>query len=160
MKRFVLTSVALGFAALSLSACGKKAPDQATASPDSLPGISVTDGRLVLPAVKGNPGAVYFNITYNGDDVAMLRAADVKGAKSAMLHDTVKSGDMMSMSDLPPVKLDKGVTVKFEPGGKHVMAMNLDDSLKPGGTTDVTLTFTGGDKTTFPVKIFAAGDTH
>ena len=46
----------------------------------------------------------------------------------------------------------------FEPGKLHVMAMDLDDTLQKGGTTDVTLEFTGGDQAEFPVQILAAGD--
>ena len=40
----------------------------------------------------------------------------------------------------------------------HVMAMELDDTLAAGGETEVTLTFVGGDKVSFPVEIRAAGD--
>ncbi|MBN8937819.1 MAG: copper chaperone PCu(A)C, partial [Rhizobiales bacterium] len=101
MKGTVLAAVALGVSAIALSSCGQKAPEKTDVSPNALPGISITDGKLVLPAVKGNPAAVYFNITYSGDDVAMIRAVDVKGAKSAMLHDTVKSGGMTSMNEMP-----------------------------------------------------------
>ncbi len=158
MKSAIFASAALAIAAIGLSGCGEQASDGTEAAPDAKPGITVTDGRLVLPAVKGNPGAVYFNITYNGDDTAVLRAAAVQGAKSAMIHETFENDGEMSMGEALPTNLKKGDTVKFEPGGKHVMAMELDDTLAAGATTEVTLTFLGGDKLTFPATILAAGD--
>jgi hypothetical protein len=36
--------------------------------------------------------------------------------------------------------------------------MHLDDRLKPGGTTTLTLAFTSGQKATLPVEILAAGN--
>ncbi len=65
----------------------------------------------------------------------------------------------MTMDEALPTNFEaKGDTVKFAPGGKHVMAMELDDTLAAGETTEVTLTFLGGDKLTFPATILAAGD--
>ena len=49
-------------------------------------------------------------------------------------------------------------TVKFEPGGTHVMAMNLADTIAAGGQANVTVTFVGGDEVTFPAEVRAAGD--
>ena len=38
------------------------------------------------------------------------------------------------------------------------MAMNLADTVKAGSKSDVTLTFVGGDKVSFPADVRAAGD--
>ena len=40
----------------------------------------------------------------------------------------------------------QGETIKFEPGGKHVMAFDLSPELKAGAKTELTLTIAGGDK--------------
>lgn len=160
MKCTILAGAMLVVAGIGLAACGQgaKQAQQTSAAPEGMPGITVSDGRLVLPAVKGNPGAVYFNVDYSGDDVAMIRAVHVDGAKSATLHQTVKEPNGVSqMQELLNVKVVKGQTMKFEPGGKHVMATDLDPSLKPGDTTEVTLTFLGGDKMSFPAKVEAPG---
>ena len=45
-----------------------------------------------------------------------------------------------------------------KPGGTHVMAMDLADTLAAGGETEVTVTFVGGDKVSFPAEVRAAGD--
>ena len=38
------------------------------------------------------------------------------------------------------------------------MANDLADTVAAGSTADVTLTFVGGDKITFPAEVRAAGD--
>lgn len=160
MKSTILASAMLAAAGIGLAACGQgaKQAQQTSVAPEGMPGITVSDGRLVLPAVKGNPGAVYFNVDYTGDDVAMIRAVHVDGAKTATLHETVTGPNGVSqMQEMLNVKVNKGTTLKFEPGGKHVMAMDLDPSLKVGDTTEVTLTFLGGDKVSFPAKVEAPG---
>ena len=51
-----------------------------------------------------------------------------------------------------------GGSAKFEPGEHHVMAMKLADSVTAGSQADVTVTFVGGNKVTFPAEVRAAGD--
>ena len=143
----------MGVAALGPVACGE-APEPAAAGPAAPEGISVTNARLMLPAVAGNPGAVYFDIANSGTSNRMLRAASVKGATSAMMHTT--SAD--SMQETLQIMVPSGETVKFEPGGTHVMAMGLADTVVAGSKADVTLTFVGGLTATFPAEVRAAGD--
>lgn len=159
MKSTLFTSVALALGALGLSACGSGGEPAAEASPDGFPGIEVSNARLVLPAVKGNPGAAYFDVDYSGDGAAMIRAASVAGAESTMMHYTAESSDgTTAMHELPQIKVDKGKTLKFEPGGNHLMAMGLPDTLKAGDSVEITITFVGGDKISFPAEVRAAGD--
>jgi copper(I)-binding protein len=158
MKTAIFASAALALSALLLAGCqGRETPAANTRS-NAVEGISITDGKLVLPAVKGNPGAVYF--TAHNDTVGpkMIRKVTVKGAKSAAIHQMAEWDGKMDMQEVSQVSVPAQEELAFKPGGLHVMAMDLDDTLKKGGTTDVTLTFVGGDEATFPVEILAAGD--
>jgi copper(I)-binding protein len=160
MRSTILTGAMLAIAAIGVGGCGQGAnqSEPSAAAPDGFPGIKVNDGRLVLPAVKGNPAALYFNLDYTGDDIAMIRAVHVDGAQSAELHESTKSpSGVVEMHKIVQLLVPKGQTLKFEPGGNHVMVLKLDDTLKAGGTTEVTLTFAGGDKTSFPATIEPAG---
>lgn len=161
MKAARFAAVAIALACFGLAGCHQQsnapaAPPSASA-PDAPAGLSVSNGRLVLPAVKGNPGAVYFDIANHGDADTSIAGVSVDGAKSAMLHTTVQSGGMSSMTAMASIPVPKGQTVRFAPGGNHVMAMDLDSSLMSGGKTDVTLTFATGDKISFPAAIEAPG---
>lgn len=162
MKSAVLTGVALALASVGLVGCQQASEqpssEQTQAAPDGPAGIAVSQGRLVLPPVKGNPAAVYFEIANNGEADTQIVGVAVDGAQSAMLHETVQSDGISSMHHRDAVPLTKGSTVPFAPGGYHVMAMNLSDDLQAGGSTEVTLTFANGDKVSFPVEIRSPGD--
>lgn len=157
MKRSIWTAAALALVALGPVACGE-APTESAADPDAPAGISADDARLMLPAVPGNPGAVYFDIANNGADTATILSVHVEGAGSAMMHRMTMSDGQASMEAAPRVEVPAGETVRFAPGGLHVMAMDLADTLVAGGATEVTLTFASGDKISFPAEVRAAGD--
>ena len=150
MKRAIWMAAALGIAAVGLAGCGEQ-PEPAETAPEGPAGISVVDARLMLPAVKGNPGAVYFEVKHAGTANLMIRAVSVAGAGSATMH----SPDMLALDQ---VGVAPGGSAKFAPGEQHVMAMDLDDTVTAGSQVEVTLTFVGGDKYSFPAEVRAAGD--
>lgn len=159
MKSSLFMGVALSLGALALSACGSGSEPAADAAPEGFPGIEVSNARLVLPAVKGNPGAAYFDVDYDGDRAAMIRAASVAGAQSTTIHSTVENPDgTTTMAELAQVPVKKGTKLTFEPGANHVMATGLPDTLKAGDSIEITITFVGGDKTSFPAEVRAAGE--
>ncbi|MEY4239048.1 MAG: hypothetical protein RL339_1649 [Pseudomonadota bacterium] len=153
MKRFAPLFLAVSIAALS--ACGQQpAKDEAASTaPEAKPGLALSEGQLVLPAVKGNPAGGYFTLANNGDKAVTLAAVSVTGAARAEMHET--TGE--SMAPLAGLEIKPGETVKFERGGKHVMAFELDPALTAGGTTELTLTFADGDKLSAPLKLEAPG---
>lgn len=151
--RLLLAPALLGLAALGLAGCQQQPAGSAdaTAAPEAKPGLTVTDGRLILPVVKGNPAGIYFTVANAGAKAWMLAAVSIDGAGKAEMHET-QGG---KMSAVPQVEVPAGGTVKFEPGALHVMAFELDDKLVAGGTAEMTLTFADGDKISAPLKIEA-----
>ena len=142
---------------LTLGACQQadKAPDAtASTAPEAKPGLAVSEGTLVLPAVKGNPGVAYFTVTNSGTAKAALAAVSVDGAAKAEMHET-KGG---SMAPVDQVDVDPNGSAKFAPGGLHVMLFDLDPKLTAGSSTEMTLTFADGDKVSAQLAIKAAGD--
>ena len=149
MKR---VSAMLLIATVALSACGQPT-EQAASAPDAKPGLALSAGRLVLPAVKGNPAGGYFTLRNGGEKPVNLAGVFVTGAARAELHETVGE----KMAPITKLGLKPGESVEFKPGGKHVMAFELDPSLAPGGSAEITLTFEGGDKLSGPLKLEPAG---
>lgn len=156
MRNRIWIAVALGLASVGLASCGEK-PKQAETAPEAPAGLSVTNARLMLPAVKGNPGAVYFDIKNDSDKSVMIRAAAVAGAGSAVLHQMGTWNNQPNMDEIFQIAVPAKGELKFEPAGLHVMANDLADTVTPGGTAEVTLTFVGGDKISFPAEVRAAG---
>ena len=144
-------------AAVTLTSCGDST-DAVEQAPEGAPGLAIENARLVLPAVGGNPGAVYFDLTYTGETNAMLSAVSVAGAQESMMHQYGEEDLKVQMIPLDPVPLTDGSNIAFEPGGKHVMAMGLSGELAAGGSTQVTFILDNGDKTTVDAEILAAGD--
>lgn len=152
-------ALTLAVGSVALAACSDNAPDQIEAEvPEGIAGLEITNARMMLPPVSGNPAAVYFDLAYGGEKNIAIRRADVAGAERAELHDMMEYNFEMTMGEMPPLMMEPGDEVSFEPGGKHVMAFNLSPDLAAGGTTEVTLTIAGGDKHSFEVPIQAAGD--
>jgi len=159
MRGQVLAAAVLAAMALLPAACsGGDEPAQQSGDPDAPEGIAVIDARLLLPPVSGNPAAIYFDIANTSGRDVMIRAVNVQGAGTALLHTTATWNLQTDMQEVFQQPVVAGETVSFEPGGLHVMASELADTLVPGSTTEVTLTFVGGDKISFPAEVRAAGD--
>lgn len=141
-------------AAGGLSGCGQEtAPVQQQAAD----AIAVTDGRMVLNAVSGRPAAIYFNLANNSDKPITLRGVEVAGAGSAMMHSYQEWDGQMVMGEMAPLVVQPGGATRFEPGGQHVMAMDVASNVQAGGSTDVTLKLLGGGRRTFSISILAPG---
>ena len=150
----------LGAAALlSLAACNSapEAPASETAASEA-GGLTVTNARLVLAPVSGNPAAVYFDLSYAGSGDVTLAGVTVEGAGMTMVHQTVEKDGAMAMMGADPIALTKGANVVFAPGGLHVMAMEPSADWSPGGTVNVTLTLSDGTTYSFPATVRAAGE--
>ncbi|WP_054944837.1 MULTISPECIES: copper chaperone PCu(A)C [Novosphingobium] len=157
--RSVAVASVLAIAA-SLAACQQsEAPaDNATeaadsGNPDAKPGISGSDGRMILPVVAGRPGAVYFTIRNDGPQSATLVGVHVAGAGEVQMHKT-EGGRMTSVDSL---EIAPGGILEFAPGGYHVMAFDIDDTLKSGENAELTLTFSDGDKLSMPLTVETMG---
>ena len=157
IARNIIAPAMLALVMAGLAACQSEPPAD-NAAPEGKPGVEVSHARLVLPAVAGNPAAVYFDVVNNGDDTAVIRAADTAGSASTDMHMMVKAAGRMYMDGMTPLNLVKGEPASFEPGGKHLMVNGLDPVPTVGSNVEVTLTFMGGDKLSFPAKVQAAGD--
>jgi copper(I)-binding protein len=146
-------------AMLALSACGGAAEAPAAeAVAGQVPGITITNPRLVLAPVAGNPAAVYFDLAYDGDQGLTIRKADVEGAGMAMMHDYGEWDGKVQMMEALPVGLTKGTKIEFKPGALHVMAMEPSKTWKPGDKVKVTLTMSGGTTQVFEAEVRAAGE--
>lgn len=157
-SRQVFASLAVSGMAALLISCGEEAEAPVAEAPgDCPPGITATDGWMALPAVAGNPGAVYFSIANGTDAQVTIRTASVLGAESATLHETAAWSNEVDMQELFQQPVLAGETLTFEPGGKHVMAFGMGEGVEPGDETEITLTFVGGDKCSFPVTAYPAG---
>ncbi len=105
----------------------------------------------------------FMAITNAGDAPDTLIAASSPAAGRMEIHEMAMDGDVMRMREIEGgLVIPAGETVKLEPGGFHVMFMELSDPMVAGEMTDVTLTFEdAGEVTlTFPVVKRPMGAGH
>jgi copper(I)-binding protein len=139
MKLKVLMLAAIG--ALSI---------QAAAAAD----ISVSDAwaRATMPGQKVS--GAYMQIQSDTD--ARLVGASSPAVPRVEVHEMKMDGDVMRMREVTAIDLPKGKTVSLEPGGFHIMLMNLPKPIAVGEVIPLILTVeSGGKRQTVEVKAAA-----
>lgn len=116
------------------------------------PRVSAAAVRLAV--VPGRPAAGYFTLT------AGAAPAELTGVTSPLarieLHGTSMAGDVMRMDRLPAVRVAAGATVRFTPGGSHLMLFDLPTSVRPGATLPLTFVFADGARVRVDAAVTAA----
>ncbi len=104
-------------------------------------GLVVTDGWFrSLPGKL--PAAGYFNLRSNSGMTLAVTGAESDGCGMLMLHKSSDKGGMSSMAAVDEIKVPPGGTVKFAPGGYHLMC--TDPKLTIGKRVPVTLHLSDG----------------
>jgi copper(I)-binding protein len=140
-------------AALALAGCAKKKE------------LNVTDAWVRFAPVPTNPSAAYFTVHGGDQDVSLIDVSTEVAIRSEM-HETMghggaptgSGGPMASMKPVTSVPIPAGSTVKFEPGGKHVMLYKINPGLKPPKTITLTFAFSNGERIQADAPLVAAGD--
>lgn len=101
-------------------------------------------------------GVAYFVIDNRGPKDRLLRVSS-PAAKQAELHISVMEDGIMQMRPLKTVEVGQRAIVKFEPGGKHVMLIGLQQPLKAGDEFPLTLTFEKSGSVRTMVHVFGLG---
>jgi periplasmic copper chaperone A len=119
-----------------------------------------TDQPLILrgawarPGIPGGNSAIYFVVENPNSQNDALLSASSDVAETVELHMTSMSDDdMMSMQHQMSVELPGNDETSFEPGGLHVMLINLQRELKDGETITVVLNFKGAGKVQLDVPV-------
>ena len=119
---------------------------------------SITVERAFVPTPAGANGALYFEVANEGDGADHLIGASTSVADEAGLHRTTSSDDgLMGMERVEDLEIPAGETVTLEPGGLHVMLMDVDD-LEEGDSVEVDLEFETSGVVTVEAEVGAYDD--
>ena len=105
------------------------------------------------------PGAAYFTVRNLGDEADRLTGLSSPVSAMPMLHETTLSEGISRMAHVEAAEIPAGGELTLEPGGMHVMLMELTTPLKEGATFPLTLTFEAGGEITVEVPVFGPGAT-
>lgn len=123
MKRFWVGLLAAGFAL--------------EAAADSLT-IDDAWARATPPNVPTAAG--YLEIRNDGE-ADRLVAVRSEAARAVEIHSTVQDGALMRMVHVDALPVPSAAVTRLEPGGHHIMFMDIAKPFVPGETVVVTLVF-------------------
>ena len=106
--------------------------------------ISVTDAwaRATVPGQQVS--GAYMQIRSDAD--ARLLSATSSVVPRVEVHEMRMDGDVMRMREVQAIDLPKGKTVSLQPGGFHIMLMNLPKPIAAGELIPLTLVVESGGK--------------
>lgn len=135
MKRctlmLTLTLTLLVLCGVVLSACGSGAP-----------GTVSVDDAWARAAKTGENSAIYLVINNEAGEADTLLGVDCAKAAVVELHmSKMDAAGKMTMAHQKSVAVPEGKQVIFQPGGLHVMLLDLQEDLTAGQELDIVLYF-------------------
>lgn len=139
--------------ALLVAACGPAEDGGGAADQDMGEALSIVDA-WARPADAGDHSAAYMTIVNEGGaDVAIVDASAPVG--DTELHESVDEDGVHRMDHVESIVVPAGEAVELNPGGLHIMLMNLVEDLEEGDEFEVTLVLDSGDELQVPVEVLA-----
>ncbi len=120
------------------------------------PNLSVADA-WAREGLAGGLSAVYLTIANAGDADDVLTGATCDLAGTTEIHRTAMEGGMMRMGPAGSIVIPAGGSVAFQPGGYHIMLMELKQDLSAGMLVPVTLQFEGAGALTIEATVRGPG---
>jgi copper(I)-binding protein len=107
--------------------------------------------RSVVPS---RPAAGYFTLSNETGQAHVLVGATSPACGMLMLHQSIHQNGEDRMTMVKSISVPAHGTVKFAPGGYHLMCTSPSKDVAPGHSIPVTLRFADGSvlKATFPVR--------
>lgn len=105
------------------------------------------------PTVKTTPpgitnSAAYFTLVNNGEKAITLIDVASDGAKLVEMHEHIKHNGTFKMQKMQPLTIPANSKANFEPGGNHIMFIDVTKPIKNGDKIDITLSFDDGTQKT------------
>lgn len=91
---------------------------------------------------SGVVSAAYMQITNTGSQALQLIGVTSAAAGAVEVHETQMENNVMRMMPLAALEIPAGATVALEPGGYHIMLLDLKQDLYLGEALALTMTFT------------------
>lgn len=143
MRKLMVALAAAG--ALALAGCSS---DSASTTESSAPAtdaaVTVTDAYIPQPA--SDTSAMFGTITNSGTEAVTLTTGSVEGVGMVQVHEFVTEDNKQIMQEMPNgLEIPAGGSVTLQPGGYHVMMMDVTADWQVGDEVPVTLEFTNNE---------------
>ncbi len=152
-----LTAVAL-VALTGCSTAASNAPE--TSAPAAGEAVVMEDGWV--KAADSGMSAAFGELENTGSDDVTIVSASTEASSALELHETIENeaGEMIMREKTDGFTIEAGDSLSLEPGGNHLMLMDLTDPIAAGDEITFTLTFS--DESTYeftvPAKDYAGAN--
>lgn len=135
-------------AAIALSGCAASTAPEAAVQ--TAADVVTIDDSWVKSADSGM-SAAFGELKNSGTEDVTVVSAETPASSMAELHETVEndSGEMVMRPKEGGFVIPAGGSFKLEPGGNHIMLMDIVKPVKAGDTMTFTLTFSDGSTMDF-----------
>lgn len=162
-RRFVGTVAAATLALAALAGCGDDT--DTTAAPAETGEVVISDGWVRATEGTDDPTmtAAFMQIKNETDGQVTLVGGSTEVAGMTEIHEMVmKDGAMVMQKIEGGLEIPAGELVVLQPGGNHVMLMDMQQDLAAGDEVELTLEFADGESetVTLPVKEFTEEEGH
>lgn len=140
-------SILAAFSLSLLSSCGPT------------PQLRVDDAVVKLSPVLTNPSAMYFTVHGGPTDLKLLSVTSRSAIRTEM-HESGKDPKtgMMTMAPIQAIPVPADATIKFAPGGKHVMVWGINLPARRLSELETEFLFSNGDRIVVEVPLQPMGD--
>jgi periplasmic copper chaperone A len=147
LARAVLAAAVAG----TLAACGGSTGSAPSSSaPVSASALGITTSDAWVKTAPSGMTAAFVTLTNSTGTAQVLVSASTPVATTVQLHETVEQGGQMVMQEKKDgITVPANAAVVLEPGGQHIMLMNVTTAIKAGDLVPFTLTFASGGTLTF-----------
>lgn len=131
-------------ATLSLSACASTGEEVEQTPAAAAGDITITDPWV--KTAESGMSAAFGKLTNGTDATVVLVSAETPASPMNELHETLadESGGMSMSQKDGGFEIAPGETLTLEPGGNHIMLMDVTEPIVAGDQVDFTLTFEDG----------------
>jgi len=147
-------------AALALAGCSAPAASDTTGSATAAEAFSITDGWV--KSAEDGMSAAFGELVNEGDADINVVAVTSEVSPMLELHETVEdeSGQIVMQKKEGGFVIPAGGSFALEPGGNHIMIMDIAKALKAGDEVTFTLEFSDGSSASFtaPVKDYSGAN--
>ena len=131
--------------------------------------LTVAVGAATPPAlsaqdawIRATPGAdvaaAYLTLHNAGRQPVVVSGVRSPVAEAAMIHESTLVDGKSTMRPREPLRIAAGETVRFAPGGLHIMLHGLKRPLAVGDEVPVTLLIEGGGSVTAMARVRPLSD--
>jgi copper(I)-binding protein len=112
--------------------------------------------------IRATPGsdvaAAYLTLHNAGTQAVSIVGVRCACAAHAMIHESTLSNGQSSMRPRESLAVAAGTTLRFAPGGLHIMLEGLTRALTPGEQVPLELLLDGGGSLSVSARVRALGD--